>query len=116
MNKHEFGKQGQNIAKRYLLNKGYVFIAEHFTGTRGEIDLIFKDGDQMVFVEVKTRSSERFGTAFEAITWSKRKKLFDTAIEYLERHAINTDNFRIDGVGVVMGVAEPQLRHWINIR
>lgn len=116
MNKHEFGKLGQDVAKRYLQHKGYEFLAEHFNGTRGEIDLIFKDGDQIVFVEVKTRSSERQGTAFEAISFSKRRKLFDTALEYLEQNGINTDNFRIDGIGVVMGDAEPQIRQWMNIR
>jgi len=64
----------EDLAKNYLLNSDLVFIEANFYSRFGEIDLIMKDGDVWVFVEVKYRKSDRFGSPFALVSLSKQKK------------------------------------------
>jgi putative endonuclease len=77
------GELGERAAKRYLKRQGLKFLAANFRSERGEIDLVFRDGDCLAFVEVKTRSSERWVRPAAAVNKRKRTLLSQTALDYL---------------------------------
>src|ERR1700675_3692074 len=79
------GEAGENAAKKHLKRSGLKFLAANFRSARGEIDLIFRDGDCLVFVEVKTRSSEDWTRPATAVDARKRRLLSQTALDYLQR-------------------------------
>src|ERR1700684_3277649 len=78
------GELGERAAKKFLQKAGLKFLTANFRSTRGEIDLIFREGDCLVFVEVKTRSSEEWTRAAAAVDARKRKLLSQTALDYLK--------------------------------
>lgn len=71
INKRSYGKWGENKAKEYLLNIGYVLIAENWHNRFGEIDLIMLDNEVVVIVEVRTKSNNNFGSGIESINEKK---------------------------------------------
>src|SRR5262245_58537754 len=77
------GKLGERAAKRTLSKIGLKFLTAKFCSNRGEIDLIFRDGDCLVFVEVKTRSSESWVRPAAAVNARKKRLLSQTALDYL---------------------------------
>jgi putative endonuclease len=89
-------------AKRYLENKGLSFIEKNYRCKWGEIDLIFRESEQLVFVEVKSRESESHGSAGDYYTKSKHQKLTRSIMTYLADNGFNpeTTNFRIDVIAI----------------
>lgn len=81
--KKETGKIGEDIAAKFLTRKGYTIIERNWRIKGGEVDIIAKDHDTVVFVEVKSRSSTEYGTGEEAITSLKKKRLITAAKAYL---------------------------------
>src|SRR6476659_3226551 len=79
----ERGSLGETAARDFLSKKGLKFLTANFSSKRGEIDLIFRDGDCLVFVEVKTRSSEQWSRPERAVDARKSKALMRTAQNYL---------------------------------
>ena len=79
------GKEGEEIARRYLENKGYKVIECNYRTKRAEIDIITKYKNTLVFVEVRTKHHEQFGTPEETITYQKRIKLKRNAAAYVHR-------------------------------
>ncbi len=77
------GKKGEIIAESYLKRRGYEILARNYRAGRGEIDLIAKIDTTLVFVEVKTRTNDKFGYPEEAVTQKKIDKLIETAEIYL---------------------------------
>ena len=77
------GEAAENLAAAFLLREGLTLVERNFHCRFGEIDLIARDGDTLVFVEVRMRSSERFGGAAGSITAAKRARLLRTARFYL---------------------------------
>lgn len=63
------GKTGEDMATEYLLKKGYMIICRNFRCFQGEIDIVARDNDYLVFIEVKTRTSTKYGEAREAVRW-----------------------------------------------
>ena len=86
MNKLKLGHRGENLAKKYLINKGYVCLHENFRTRYGEIDLIMSYGDYTVFVEVKTRTSTVFGRPSEAVDARKREHIIKCALIYFQKY------------------------------
>lgn len=76
------GRRGEAIAAELLERRGWTIVARGFLASRGEIDLVARDGDRLVVVEVKTRSSNAFGTPAEAVGPRKRRALAAAAAEY----------------------------------
>lgn len=76
------GKAGERAAAAFLRRRGYEVVGAGFLARRGELDLVCKRGDQLVVVEVKTRSGDAFGTPLEAVRASKRRALLAAAAEY----------------------------------
>lgn len=106
------GQRGEQLAEHYLVNKGFRIVDRNVRTKRGEIDLIAMEGNCLVFVEVRTRSSRLFGTAAESITWKKKQKLRELAIEYLQSTAQPVPAFRFDVIAIYQGESEPIIEHY----
>lgn len=100
--RHALGAAGEAEAARYLEKQGYKIVTRNFRGRFGEIDIIAKDRDVLVFVEVKTRSQGSLGTPEEAVTPRKIARITKAAAEYmaLNERATSDVNVRFDVVGV----------------
>ena len=95
-----FGRLGEDLACAELRRRGYAILARRFRTRHGEIDIIARDGDVLVFVEVKARSSTRFGGARAAVTWPKQRKIMMMAQRYLQRAGWSARPVRFDVVAV----------------
>lgn len=93
---YELGKTGEDVALDYLKKKKYKIVEKGFRFLRGEIDIIAYDGETLVFLEVKTRKSVKFGQPEESITPAKRKQLRRVAQGYLLRKHIQDVECRFD--------------------
>ncbi|MEY3843302.1 MAG: hypothetical protein RIR80_874 [Bacteroidota bacterium] len=80
---NDFGKEGEKIAKAYLIKSGYQLLAENFQFNHVEIDLIVRKGNQLIFVEVKSRGSAKYGYPENFVNKEKRKYLKRAARAYL---------------------------------
>src|SRR5262245_36366802 len=94
------GRQGEDLACRELRRRNYVILERRFRTRHGEIDIVARDGATLVFVEGKARTSAKFGTGFEAVTWSKRRRLCEMAGEYLSRRNLGAIPCRFDLVAI----------------
>lgn len=115
MNAKEVGKLGEDLAEKYLQQKGYRTLARNFRTRYGEIDLVMEDGECIVFVEVKARRSLACGEPHEAIDARKKSQLLKMAEEYLILNPSQGD-LRFDGVSVYLDDAQSErILHWENI-
>lgn len=88
--RQKFGKFGENVAVRHLRKIGYQVICQNYRNRFGEIDIIARDGDCLVFVEVKSRRTDTYGHPKYAVTRAKQEKIARTALYYLKStHQIN---------------------------
>lgn len=110
MNSAQRGRLGENQAARLLLLHGYKILEKNYrSGRWGEIDLVCTEKGDLVFVEVKTRSSARFGQPVEAVSWGKRQRLLRAAHQYKLTHPQTPSSMRIDVVAIMVsdeGVVE----------
>ena len=83
MSSKALGDRGEAYAANYLRQNGYRILTRNYRTKIGEIDLIAEDQDTLVFIEVKTRSSVRYGMPAEAVNYKKRQKIIQTAYWYL---------------------------------
>jgi putative endonuclease len=100
LNRQTIGKLGERIAMQHLATNGYDILCQNWRAREGEIDLIAKDGEQIVFVEVKTRTSHAYGSPEESITPAKRRHVIKAAWEYLDAHQLLETDWRIDVVAI----------------
>lgn len=100
--RHEIGRVGENIATKYLERLGYTIIERNFSAKQGEIDIIAKDKDEFVFIEVKTRTSLLYGKPIEAVDNKKQKNLINTVKYYLYSKHLENQFIRIDVIEVYL--------------
>lgn len=115
MQKHILGRKGEDIAVEFLKNKGYELITRNYNVSRwGELDAVMRDGNYLVFVEVRTKSNTFFGTPLETIDAEKRRQIVKMAKYYMTKEKISEDMFcRFDVVGIVLTPGgEPQIEHY----
>src|SRR5215211_8254018 len=105
--RQSLGKLGENLACAALKQRGYAIIATRYRTKVGEIDIVARDGDTTVFVEVKARAGDDFGGGAEAITRWKQRKVAKMAIDYLSRHHLHDRPCRFDVVTVDMIAGQP---------
>ena len=109
------GRLGERAAKNYLRRQGLKFLTANFRSERGEIDLMFRDRDCLVFVEVNTRSSEDWTRPAAAVDARKRRLLSQTALDYLRRLKNPAVKIRFDIVEVLLADgAVREVRHLPN--
>lgn len=103
--KQNTGKQGEDLAVQFLKQKGYKILERNFHKRYAEIDIIAIDGDTLVFVEVKTRTSNKFGNPLEGIGLWQQKALRRAALFYKSIHQELPEGLRIDAVAVFLSPA-----------
>ena len=109
------GELGERAAKKFLQRAGLKFLAANFRSEHGEIDLIFRDGDCLVFAEVKARSSEAWTRPAAAVDARKRRLLSQTALDYLQLLKNPQVKFRFDIVEVLLTDGQVrEIRHLPN--
>ena len=107
------GRQAERSARRHLKVQGLNFIEANFSSRVGEIDLIMKDVNTLVFVEVRYRKNLKFGSPLETITPNKQRKIRLTAERYLAKHRLQNADCRFDTVGLSGNLAAPTI-DWIK--
>jgi putative endonuclease len=109
------GILGERAAKKFLKQQGLKFLTSNFDSTRGEIDLIFRDDDCLVFVEVKTRSSEDWSRPAAAVNAERRRRLSRAALDYLRRLKNPPVKIRFDIVEILLSEGKVcEIRHLPN--
>ncbi len=98
----ELGRVGEDLAVAHLERSGYLILERNVFMRRGEIDIIARQGGDLVFVEVKTRTSNRYGKPEDAITPTKVKSLAHAVQEYLYANLLTDESARCDVVTVSM--------------
>ena len=111
MSEHnDIGREGEDVAASYLMQKGYRIVARNWRYGPKEIDIVARDGETMVFVEVKTRSTLAFELPQEAVTKKKMKNLVEAADAYMLQYNIELEG-RFDIVGVLNGNPPKVIEH-----
>ena len=98
--KKELGAKGEELAVRCLKSRGYRIIEQNYRTRLGEIDIIAEQGEDLVFIEVKTRSDILFGSALESVTPQKQKQLSKVALEYISKKDCHNRPARFDVVAI----------------
>lgn len=101
MNKQELARWGEDLAQKYLSERGIQIIEKNFRTQYGEIDIIGFENDDLVFFEVKTRSSIKFGYPEEAVNSKKIEKIETVANEFLDTLTTSDLNWRIDAIAII---------------
>ena len=114
MDSHELGKAGQKAAEAFLFKKGYSILERNFHTRSGELDIVARDEDYIVFVEVKARKGLEYGYPREAVTRTKQKRIIRTALVYLTRHHLSNNNIRFDVVEVLFQHGQVYASHIEN--
>ena len=107
---HALGAWGERVACALLRRDGWSILERGYRLGRREIDVIARRGSLLAFVEVKTRSTDRFGPPAEAVTWRKRREIETVALDYLARHVRDDVDVRFDVVSVLAGPGHRLLR------
>ena len=106
----DFGKLGEEIAVNYLVGKGYEIVERNWRNTHKEIDIIAKDGKDLVIVEVKTRQTDEYGNPDIAVTKKKQRLLIAAANAYLFKNKLDVET-RFDIISIIFKDGEPVIEH-----
>lgn len=113
MTTKEMGDLGEAVALTYLKKKGYEIVQTNYRYLRGEVDIICKDNQEYVFVEVKTRQTAAIGEPWRAVTKSKQRQIIRCAHNYVIQRNLNVDS-RFDIVSIVHNSAGTFIEHIDN--
>lgn len=107
------GQYGEDLAYEYLKKLNYIIIERNFSCHQGEIDIIAKDTDkdELVFIEVKTRTSFKYGSPIDAVDKVKQKHLFKACQYYLYKHHIHHLFVRVDVIEIFIKYGVPHIHH-----
>ncbi|ADG82872.1 hypothetical protein Tfer_1670 [Thermincola ferriacetica] len=112
----ELGRKGEELAAEYLQRKGFRIIKQNYRCFFGEIDIVAVDKEYLVFVEVRTKSSAKFGTHAESITSRKIQKIRRVAECFLTCFPEQVNRkMRFDFVGVNLKSDKPQIEHYAGV-
>ncbi|MCC0630824.1 MULTISPECIES: YraN family protein [unclassified Clostridioides] len=112
MNNKEKGDFGEEVAINYLLSKGAKLLEKNYRLKIGEVDIIVRMDDEIVFVEVKSRSNLRYGYPCESVNFKKRKKIVEIAKYYITKNNLHNIPIRFDVVEVYL--SEKRVNHIMN--
>lgn len=113
--RHITGKTGEDIATEYLLKNGYKILERNFYCKTGEIDIIALCKNYLVFVEVKTRTNNLYGTPSEAVTKKKLESLYRTARYYVYTRNLQKEFIRFDAIEVYLSGEKYEINHILQI-
>jgi putative endonuclease len=103
--KQALGQWGEEAAADYLIQHGMVVIDRNIRTPYGEIDLLARQGEDLIFVEVKTRTTQSYGPPETAITSGKRRHMIDSASHYIQEHPEYGTSWRLDVAAVTKNLA-----------
>lgn len=109
------GSYGENLAVSYLLTQHFRIVERNFKASYGEIDIVARDGETLVFVEVKTRTTKAYGSPLEAVTPRKLREVVQAAHYYRLRHPSRL-GMRIDVIGIELDAETNSLRSLRHVR
>lgn len=109
--RHVIGRYGEDVAERYLKQKGYIIIGKNFSCRQGELDIIAKDNEFLVFIEVKTRSNSMYGKPVEAVGKIKKQHMHKVAKYYLHINGLENKFVRFDVVEVYIDRGFARVKH-----
>ncbi len=122
MNNISIGKLGESYSEKFLIAHSYLILQRNFHSRYGELDIIAIDQNiiphQLIFVEVKTRTSDLFGLPQESVTYSKRSKMLKTAIHFINSSTQNLPHiWRMDAIAVKLdrSLKLAEIKHFKNI-
>ena len=102
MNNKTTGDLGEDIAKNYLIKNNYKILETNFTTKIGEIDIIAEENDVVIFIEVKTRKSLKYGRPYEAVNYKKMQKILKVAQNYIVYKNKDDIQYRFDIIEVLL--------------
>ncbi len=102
----ELGRKGEELAFRFLRKKGYRIIEKNYVCKLGEMDIIAKEKDTLIFIEVKTRTSALFGPPQLAVNFAKQRQLSKVALNYLKEKRLEDVKARFDVVAILLDQKE----------
>jgi putative endonuclease len=105
------GRPGEDLACRHLAANGFAIVQRNYRCRSGEVDVVARDGDTTVFVEVKERSDASHGQGLESVTFGKRRRLIRAARLYAAAHGLDERPLRFDVISIDWDERGPQLRH-----
>lgn len=111
MKKRELGRQGEELAVSYLKKKGYRILDQNYYTRYGELDIVCRKANQLVFVEVKTRRNTSYGSPEEAITPRKIQHLKRAAAVYLESVNPSFHEVRFDVIAIILEEGQEKINH-----
>jgi putative endonuclease len=103
MQKKELGKKGEEMAARFLKKNGYRIIEKNYVCKMGEMDIIAKEKDTLVFIEVKTRTSTTYGPPQLSVTPRKQSQMSKVALYFLKEKKLDDVKSRFDVVAILLG-------------
>lgn len=106
------GQQAEEKARRYLCKQGLKLVTKNYRSPYGEIDLIMRERDTLVFIEVRYRRNQAFGLAEETVDWRKQAKLRATAEHYLQNEKVAHDRPCRFDVMAMSGIDKKTIIHW----
>ncbi|MGB8657464.1 MAG: YraN family protein [Candidatus Zixiibacteriota bacterium] len=112
--KQELGRQGEDKAAEFLTGKGFLVLERNYRYGHKEIDLVARDGNTIVFVEVKAGRSKSFGAPEERVNHRKQKNLIQAAQHYIQEQEISGCDFRFDVLALSYGKEEEVIDHIRN--
>jgi putative endonuclease len=112
--RQKLGAYGEKIAADYLVSMGYKLIAQNYRTRQGEIDMIAEDGDELVFIEVKTARDDRYGPPETWVNPRKQRKIFRNALYYVTVHHLNDIDCRFDVIAIIQTAGIPEINHIKN--
>lgn len=112
--RQDLGRRAEDMAVEYLRRRGHVILARNVRSRSGELDLVTACGQTVVFVEVRSKRSDRFGRAVESIDRRKRQKIIHAAARYLGRARLDERPIRFDVIGIDWRGGTPEIDHIEN--
>lgn len=108
---HEIGKSGEEMATQYLIKEKYKILERNFKSKQGEIDIIALDKKEIVFIEVKSRTSKAYGNPNDAVDTKKKKHIYNTAQYYTYIHNLEDEPIRFDVIEIYIMNKVYKLNH-----
>lgn len=112
--KQTIGRKGEGIAERYLKKQGFILLERNYRCPLGELDLIALDRKVLVFVEVRTRTSDESGSPLESVDRRKQRRIIKTALYFLSQKRLHDREARFDVIGISLKRGEPVVEHVRN--
>ncbi len=114
MTTKSFGDRGEEAAAKYLEGRGYFILERQFQARVGEIDIIAEADGILIFIEVKTRHSTRFGEPAQAVGYKKQQRIFRTAFLYVQQHGLEDRTCRFDVIEILVTGDSHTICHYKN--